>query len=509
MSQKSIQDVIRQQEAQREARRQSEIREKLQREQIISEQRERARQEYIQRQLLERVVITPTSPSPGAGGGSLLTQIGSTYWALLFSPDSVSGQNYTPQSMGRDSNGNIYVGSIDSSNSQKSIIRKLSTLGNLIWEKTLFNSNANADMELSRILVLPNSQGVVCLYKSGLRKLDTNGNVSWTFIHNISTDTLNLTSLVLNLTGDAIYVFGTKDNDTSFELAQFDLSTGAISNNKLLIVDGSFFCKAYADIGLDSSGNILIPLANATVPPFYNTTVIKVEPLISTGGASILGTWTLLESSYGNNRQDVAALAVDSSNSVVLHGYSRGITKIAADLDGAIAVTLDIVLGSEAWDSSSLAVSSDDSIFVVGDYGPKLKIVKLSNSLLPQFSYTIESLSGSLSLQGWWSANANSSIEIVDDIMLITAGYNSGLGVQELLLKLPLTNMSGYPEYNDRTYGDFKFTNHPITQDNVSITTTIVNPITTDSTWIVEDNGLEASLTQPANSQTITETSLY
>jgi len=291
MSQRSIQDVIRQQEAQREARRQAEVGERIKRELILSEQRERARQEYLRRnQLLERVGFAPTTPSPGAGGGSAITQIGFTYWALLFSPDSVSGQNYTPQSMGRDSNGNIYVGSIDSSNAQKSIIRKLSTSGNIIWEKTLFNSNINSDMELSRILVLPNSQGVVCLYKSGLRKLDTNGNISWTFIHNISTDTLNLTSCVLNLAGDAIYVFGTKDNDTSFELAQFDLSTGAVSNNKLLIVDGSFFCKAYADIGLDSSGNILIPLANSTVPPFYNTTVIKIEPLISTGGASIIGT---------------------------------------------------------------------------------------------------------------------------------------------------------------------------------------------------------------------------
>jgi hypothetical protein len=378
----------------------------------------------------------------------------------------------------------------------------------LIWEKTLFNSDVDADMELSRILVLPNFSGVVALYKSGLRKLDTNGNVSWTFIHNISTDTLILTSCVLNLAGDAIYVFGTKDNETSFELAQFDLSTGAVSNNKLLIVDGSFFCKAYADIGLDSSGNILIPLANATVPPNYNTTVIKVEPLISTGGASIIGTWTILENYYGDNRQDVTALAVDSSNNVIVHGYSRGITKIAADLDGAIAVTLDIVLGSEAWDSTSLAVSSDDSIFVVGEYGPRLKIVKLSNSLLPQFSYTIESPSATLSLEGWWSTNANSSIEIVDDIMLITAGYDSGSGVQELLLKLPLTNMSGYPDYSDMTYGDFKFTNHPITQNNVSITTNIVSPITTDSTWIVEDTGLETALSQPSNSQTITENSL-
>lgn len=511
MSQKSLQQVIQAQQAQREAQRQAQIRAQNEMNRIHQEQRERARQEYLQRNRMFEKVSVPSSSSSaaGAGGSKNLIKIESTYWALIFSPDSNSGQNFTPQSMGKDSEGNVYIGSIDTSNAQKSIIRKLNTFGELVWEKTLLNSNASADMELSRILVLPSNEGVVVLYKSGLRKLDSSGNVLWTFIHSISSDSLILTSCVLNLAGDQIYIFGTKDNESSFEIAQIDLATGAISNNKQIIIDFAFFCKSYADILLDSSGNIIIPLAYATVPPNYNTTVIKIEPLISTGGVSVLGTWTILKDYYGDNRQDVTALGIDSSNRIYAHGYSRGITKIGQDFDGAIAVLLDIISGSMPWDSTSLAVSSDGSVFVVGEDGPtKIKVVKLSTSLVPQFSYTIESSTGDISLEGWWSTSANSSVKIVDDIMFITAGYDPGTGVQELLLKLPLTNMSGYPNSSEKIYGDFTFVNSPIIQDNVSITTTIVNPISTDSTWIVEDNTLEIYLTQPSNNQTITETSL-
>lgn len=58
-----------------------------------------------------------------------------------------------------------------------------------------------------------------------------------------------------------------------------------------------------------------------------------------------------------------------------------------------------------------------------GQDGPSvIKVVKLS-SFVPQFSYTIESLSeNGLSIEGE-NTTANSCIKIVDGSMLITASY--------------------------------------------------------------------------------------
>jgi len=465
------------------------------------EQREKARIDYLKRnQIYEKTAFTPSSSSSAAGGGRIsITE--SIYWALLFAPDSISGQNYFPQSIDKDSSGNIYIASIDESNSQKSIVRKISSSGNLLVEKVLFNSGSDADMEVSRILSV--NDGVIILYKGGVRKLDTNGNLIWSFLQNITDEPLELTSLCENLSGDSIYVFGIGDGGSSFEIFQLDLATGVMSFNKrIVIISGGIF-KSDSDIVIDSSGNIILALSYGNGIT-YDSTILKIDPIDADPGVNIISEWTILSSSYDNNSQRISALSIDQNDEIIVHGDTRGITKIASDMSGAIAVLLDIILGSEAWDSKSLAVTSSGDIFVVGDYGPRIKVVKLSSGLLPQFSYTIESATATISLAGYYSSMANSSIEIVDDIMFITANYDN----QELIFKLPLTNMSGYPDTSSVTYGDFTFTNSPIIQDTVSITTQVTTPVTSDSTWISNDVTLTIGFSSPSNSQTQTKTSL-
>lgn len=498
MAGKSLQEILEKLQAER----QSELIKQNQIQQEIFNQREKQRQEYLRRiRMYEKTSFNSTTTSSSSAGGSIqtTTEVETIYWALLFSVDSISGQNYVAQSIDKDSSGNIYIASIDESNAQKSIVRKLSSSGDVLWEKTFFNSGSDADMEVSRILAV--SDGLIVLYKGGVRKLDTSGNLQWSFLQNITTSPLVLTSCCLNLSGDSIYVFGVSDA-SSFEIFQLDLSTGSISFNKAITVLSPGLYKSDCDIVIDSLGNIVLALSYGDGIT-YNTTLLKIDPLNAIPGIYVIYEWAILASSYDNYSQRVSSLSIAQNDEIVVHGSSRGITKVASDMSGASAVFLDIIFGSEAWDSKASAVSSNGDIFVIGEYGPKLKVVKLSSSLLPQFSYTIESLIATLTIEGYYSSEAISSIEIVDDIMFITAKANS----QELILKLPLTNMSGYPETSEATWGTFVFQNSPIIQSYLSITTQATDLVNDDSTYLSNDLTLSTGFSSPSNSQTTTQTS--
>ncbi len=138
--------------------------------------------------------------------------------------------------------------------------------------------------------------------------------------------------------------------------------------------------------------------------------------------------------------------------------------------------------------------------------GPSvIKVVKLS-SFVPQFSYTIESASeNGLSIEGE-NTTANSCIKIVDGSMLITASYNDGTP-KELLLKLPLTNLSGYPDTSSTTYGDFIFTNSPIIQNTIFPSTTTKSFIVSNSLLLSNDSTQVSGFSSPSITQTSTQTS--
>lgn len=488
----------------------------LQKERELFEIREKLRQQYLERnRIYEKVALTNTSPSSSAGGGSLSSTppIEPTYWALIFDQDS-GGQSYTPQSMDRDSSGNIYSASIYRSNPQQSIIRKISSTGTVIWEKVLLNGGS-AGMEVCRIVVVPDN-GVIILYKGAIRKLDDDGNLIWSFLQDAINPT-EFTACCLDEPNDneSIYVVGISDGQ-AFQIAEFDTNFGTRLNNKeISILGGVSNITSYSDMVMNGAGNLIVGLSWATVPPNYHTTIIEIEKSTLGSSVNILNQWDLDPSEYDSmsspqpNRQDITSLAIDSNSNIITHGYERGLTLITSDFSTGLGIILDIVLNSEAWDSTSLAIPNGSSgdVFVVGEDGPNvIKIVKLS-SFVTEFSYTIESAIGAdLTLEGW-NSTANSSINIVDGAMLITCGYSNG-PFKEMLLKLPLTNMSGYPDTASRTLGDFIFTNSPIVQNNLFTNTTPQNFSTGNSTWLSNDAGLSLSFSEPNNIQSENRTSL-
>ena len=90
--------------------------------------------------------------------------------------------------------------------------------------------------------------------------------------------------------------------------------------------------------------------------------------------------------------------------------------------------------------------------------------------------------------------------------MLITASYNDGTP-KEMLLKLPLTNMSGYPDTASTTYGDFIFTNSPIIQSTIFPNTTTKTFTEANSSWLSNDSTQGLFFTSPSITQTSSQTS--
>ena len=512
MAKKSLDEIARQ----LESKIQSDLQKQQELERIIWEQLEKARQEYLKRnQMYERTSIVPSSsPAPGAGGGGNIntsTQVEPTYWALVFNQDS-GGINYTAQSMDQDADGNIYIASVASSTNQRSIVRKLTLSGDVIWEKVLDNSSGIANMEVARVMVVPGS-GVIILYKGAIRKLDSDGNLEWSFLQNNSSP-MDFTACCLNGPADneSFYVFGVSDNGL-FQLAEFGTYTGTRTINKELEIIFQSNYTSYTNMFLNSSGDIVVSLSYDTVNG-WNTTVVVIEAVSLSTGITILNQWNLDPTEYNSpsspapNNQNITALAVDSSDTIITLGNPRGITLIPSDFSVGVAMILDIVTNSTAWDAVSLAVPNGTSgdIFIIGQDGPSvIKVVKLS-SFVPQFSYTIESVSeNGLSIEGWYST-ANSSIKIVDGSMLITASYNDGAS-KELLLKLPLTDLSGYPDRSSTTYGDFVFTNSPIIQTTL-FTNTSANAFSdAESSWLSNEVSQADFFTSPSITQTSTQTS--
>ena len=136
MAKKSLDEIVKQ----LESKIQSDLHKQQELERIIWEQREKARQEYLKRnQMYEKTSIPSNAAvaSAAAGGSKSSTvtpQVEPTYWALVFNEDS-GGINYTAQSMDQDADGNIYIASVASTTNQRSIVRKLSPSGDVIWEK--------------------------------------------------------------------------------------------------------------------------------------------------------------------------------------------------------------------------------------------------------------------------------------------------------------------------------------------------------------------------------------
>ena len=511
MAKKSLDEIVKQ----LESKIQSDLNKQQEIERIIWEQREKARQEYLKRnQMYEKTSIPSNAAvaSAAAGGSKSSTvtpQVEPTYWALVFNEDS-GGINYIAQSMDQDADGNIYIASVASTTNQRSIVRKLSPSGDVIWEKVLDNSSGTANMEVARVMVVPGS-GVIILYRGAIRKLDNDGNLEWSFLQNNSSP-MDFTAFCLSADYESLYVFGVSDNGL-FQLAEFGTYTGTRTNNNELAIVFQSGYTSYTNMFLNSSGDIVVSLSYNTING-WNTTVAVIEAVSLNTGVTILNYWNLNPADYNSpsspapNNQNITALAIDSSDTIITLGNPRGITLIPSDFSVGVGMILDIVLNSNAWDALSLAVPNGTSgdIFIIGQDGPSvIRVVKLS-SFVPQFSYTIDTVSNSsLSIEGWYST-ANSSIKIVDGSMLITASYNDGTP-KELLLKLPLTNLSGYPDTSSTTYGDFIFTNSSIVQTTLFTNASSVGFAYTISSWLSNDSTQGLFFTSPSITQTSTQTS--
>ncbi len=518
MAKKSLDEIARQ----LESKIQSDVNKKQELERVIWEQREKARQEYLKRnQMYEKTSIPSNAAvaSAAAGGSKSSTvtpEVEPTYWALVFNEDS-NGVGYVPQSMDQDPDGNIYVGSISLLNAQNSLVRKLSPSGDVLWEKTLSNTGS-ANMEIVRVMSVPNDGGVIILYRGAIRKLDTNGNLDWSFLQD-SGSPVEFSACCLNAAADneSFYVFGVDDNGGSkFQIASFDTYFGTKTINERIVIFGETGYASYVNMFLNSNNDIVVGLSynifsGAT---YWYTTIVVIEGSSLSSGVNILNQWNLdpyeynSPSSPGVNNQNIRGLAVDLNDNIIACGYNTGITLIPADFSVGVGLMLDIVLNSTPFEHKSLAVPNGSSgdVFIIGQDGPSvIKVVKLS-SFVPQFSYTIESLSeNGLSIEGE-NTTANSCIKIVDGSMLITASYNDGTP-KELLLKLPLTNLSGYPDTSSTTYGDFIFTNSPIIQNTIFPSTTTKSFFVSNSLLLSNDLTQVSGFSSPSITQTSTQTS--
>lgn len=517
MAKKSLDEIARQ----LESKIQSDLHKQQELERIIWEQREKARQEYLKRnQMYERTSILSNAAvaSAAAGGGKSSTvtpEVEPTFWALTFNEDS-NGVGYAAQSMDQDPDGYIYVASISFMTVQNSLVRKLSPSGDVIWEKTL-NNVGTADMEVVRVMAVPDGGGVIILYKGAIRKLDNDGNLEWSFLQD-SGSTVEFSACCLNTPNDneTFYVFGTSA-DGLFQIAEFLTYFGTKQFNRSIEIVGETGYTSYVNMFLNSSGDVVVAMSYNifTVATYWYTTIVVIEGSSLSSGVNILNQWDLDPYEYNSvsspapNNQNIRGLAVDLNDNIIACGYNSGITLIPADFSVGIGLMLDIVLDSQSFEHKSLAVPNGTSgdVFIIGQDGPSvIKVVKLS-SFVPQFSYTIESLSeNGLSIEGENSI-ANSCIKIVDGAMLITASYDDGTP-KELLLKLPLTNLSGYPDTGSTTYGDFIFTNSPIIQNTIFPSTTTKSfSIDNNSSWLSNDSTQVSGFSSPSITQTSTQTS--
>ena len=492
----------------------------LENEKRLYESKEKLRQEYLRRnQMYENISLTSFSPSSSAaGGGSKQSQpqnqVDFIYWSLIFDEDS-NGVGYVPQSMDQDPVGNIYVGSISLSNVQNSLVRKLSSSGDVLWEKTLSNTGS-ANMEIARVMAVPNDGGVIILYRGAIRKLDTNGNLEWSFLQDNGSP-VDFTACCLNVAADneSFYVLGVSD-DGLFQIASFDTYFGTRTLNRSIEINGETGYTSYVNMFLNSNNDIVVGLSYNvfTSATYWYTTIVVIESSSLSSGVNILNQWDLDPYEYsslsspGVNNQNIRGLAIDINDNIITCGYQSGITLIPQDFSVGVGLMLDIVLNSTSFEHKSLAVPNGTSgdVFIIGQDGPSvIKVVKLSN-FVPQFSYTIESVSeNGLSIEGE-NTTANSCIKIVDGAMLITASYNDGTP-KEMLLKLPLTNMSGYPDTASTTYGDFIFTNSPIIQSTIFPNTTTKTFTEANSSWLSNDSTQGLFFTSPSITQTSSQTS--
>ncbi len=439
-----------------EAKRQAELRRQIY-ERKLQEDLERSRREQLLKMKMnERNVSVAAAAAAaagaGAGGSRKQTLISGEGLGILISSDSETGDFFYPQSADLDIDGNIIYLSSWPNDENRSVLRKINSLGEVIWERTVDADIINIDMSPFRVR-RSNTGGAYVVHRRSVIKYDTNGDLVWNFTQDPGEFVnFNFTAQIEDNLGN-LFVLGYGNIEgTNFTVVKFDETGNIIGQIVITLSDAEY---TGADIVLDNNGDLVIPINSNLDGENWSATILKVRADLDTYESP---TWfyTISDENSGENYendQDSLAFGKDSSDNFYSFGYFNGVTKINSSAEFVWAIMFNE-------NQTSMAVDTDGSCYVLegvdreeeGNGESTIRITKISTDGNLLWSYVISSQTDELSVGGFASAGdgeINSSFFIRDGFLLVMA--RTGYAGQEFLLKLSLEPISG-------TYGEFTFT---------------------------------------------------
>ncbi len=413
---------------------------------------------------------------------------GGSLWGLFFSKDSETSSTFYSQSADADNEGNIFYFStnIDSTSNSTSVVRKISPDGSIIWQNNQACGESNNDFagkEPSRLRVASDG-GVFLIYERAIRKIDTNGDVEWTFIQDSGYSTVNYFANCAEDSSGNLFVsgYGSYEGNQYF-IVKFNSNGEPI---KEIFVDAAEEDYMAADMVIDSNDNVIIPMNHSLSDGAWSTTIAKFPNDLSGSNP----TWfTTLSAEYGYGAdQDSYAMGIDSNDNIYVLGYGYAVTKINSS--GEIQWARGI-------DGQGMAVDADGNCYVVEDATDKLQVTKISTDGDLEWSYEIEKVN-----EPWddfyiagYQDNVNSGVQLKNGVLVVLVRAEISGETFEFVMKLSLDPISG-------TFGDFSFTD--ITSEMVFDILSVTNNNANDAVSIYEGD-VVSNVTETFDEPNITQ----
>lgn len=408
---KSIEDILRQQAAQRQAQQAAQQNQ----ERSINEQRERSRQDWRNRMRMFEAAAGPAAASSAAAGagGTNKRNFG---WAAVFGLDTIKNDNVEPQSVTADTDGNVYTLSKVTDNSSPVIVRKISADGALVWSSAFINLDATFTPARIRY----NGGYLFAIYNDGIQKIDpSDGSEVWGWWADSSASNNSFTSIGFLSDGKIATLSNFISEGDTFlvTLWEEDFEANTItkfSEHELYVFIEAGMDDLYsnADMVVDADDNLILPLNYNPNGGGYGTLVVKW----STADNEPVWQYNIWEDYFDEVDQDCTGLGTDADGNIYVNGYGAGLTKLspAGELIWARLINKELY---------GLGVKSDGESYMYGSDGGKLYLVKFSadGDLL-----WVNGVSSSYSVNnGGWIQDAASMMQVYDDRLYFVATQNT------------------------------------------------------------------------------------